>query len=35
LAWPLSSPAPRLVVGGLDELPDMLAEARIEGRASV
>ncbi len=34
VAWPLTSPAPSLVVGGLDELPDMLATARAGGRAN-
>ena len=35
VAWPLTSPAPSLVVGGLDELPDMLATARAGGRAGL
>jgi putative hydrolase of the HAD superfamily len=33
--WPLSSPAPQLVVAGLDELPDMLASAPAGRRAGL
>jgi putative hydrolase of the HAD superfamily len=35
VAWPLCSPAPRLVVAGLDELPDRLAAARAAGPAGL
>jgi len=33
--WPLASPAPSLVVAGLDELPDLLATAAPGGRAGL